>query len=391
MIISTKMRVKTRIVDAKSGQTVKESPWQENLILNQGLNGLAQSTAVAAVKSFPASCFTYCLVGSGSNPNSVASGAITFTQDNGGGLAGTTLTASGNIFTLAMVGQLFKWGTGSGGVETYITAFTSATKVSVDTTALITVPAVGTIWNVTQTALQAYLYTNNSFLTGSGDCGTTLSGVQATHQRTFKFNQKGSPYTVNEIGYNGPAGGTAVVGRLVLSAGDVVSTSQFYVVILQFICTYAPATPQAASNVGTNIDTTGTLALECIGPLSSAQVGSNGGTGVTGTLEGNAALSWFYVTYSQNGVPATSGSGLANSGVQLDVQTWAYASALGKQTLTSVASTTTAGQTLYGCGIGAAVGQTSMDVKFTTPQTAPTGSFQPNTVWFAIYTRVLTN
>jgi hypothetical protein len=393
MIRACKMRIKTRIVDAESGATVKESPWGENLITDQGLNGLAQSTAVASCKSVPASCFTHCLVGSGTNPNSVASGAITFTQDDGGGSAGGILTASASFFNLTMVGQLFKWGTGSGGVETYITGLFNSQHVTVDTTALVTVPEVGTVWNVAQTALQTYAYTNDSYLTGAGDCKSTVSGNQVTHQRTFRFNQKGSPYTVNEIGYNGPTPGTAIVGRFVLSSSDVVSTSQFYVVIMQLIVAYSPSAPTGVGNVGTNINTAGALMLECIGTVGVTQVNSDGSTGPQfGKLEGNlVALCWFTSTYSQNATPAASGSGLANAGLLLDFQTWAYGGTLGHQTLTSTAYTTTTGQTLYGCGIGPAVNQIIMDVKFTTPQTAPTGSFQPNTVWFAYYTRILTN
>ncbi len=389
MKITAKMRVKTRIVDAASEADVSESPWRENLILDQGLNGLAGSSAVPACKGNPAGCFSNCKVGSGTNPNSVASGAITFTQDNGAGSAGNILASSISFFTLAMVGQLFKWGTGSSGVETYIVSYTDPTHVVVDTSAHITVPAVGTVWNVTQTALQALLYTNDSFVTTSGACGTTLSGNQATHQRTFKFNQKVSPYTVNEIGYNAPSGGTPVVGRYVLGASDVIAPSQYYIVIMQLVITYGPAVPTPVTNVGTNINTAGAIMLEGIGSNAFHQVNSSGAVSAGNCgLEDVCAMCWSTGVYTQNSTPNT-GNGLTwVSYLELDTPSWAYGGgALGVSTLTSNASISTSGQTLYGIGLGAAF----CDVLFTTHQTAPTGTFQPNTVWSKTYTRVLTN
>jgi hypothetical protein len=54
-------------------------------------------------------------------------------------------------------------------------------------------------------------------------------------------------------------------------------------------------------------------------------------------------------------------------------------------------SVTAAGQTLYGIGISTGVTDIVLDVKFTTPQTAPVGLFQPDTVWQIVFHRILSN
>jgi hypothetical protein len=391
MKILTKARFKTRIIDSATGTVVKESPWGENMITDQGLNGLATSSAVPSVNAHPAGIFSVCVVGGGTNPNAVASGAVTFTQVT------NQLTASAPFFTFPMVGQLFKYGAGTGGAECYITGVTSDQVVTVDTSATVSTPTVGTVWNVAQGTLQTPLLVSTGYQTNSGNCGTTLAGNQATHQRYFVFAPQPAPYTVNEIGYGGnnlvTAGGY-IAGRFVLGSSDVVAPTQFYLVIMQFIVTYSPANPSPVSSVGTNINTAGALALESIGANACQEVTSSGGTTIAGGLDSAADLYFATATYSQNGAPQLTGSGGVNwTGINLDIGsgTWAFASARGAMTLGYNTSITTTGQTLYGIGIGPAAGQVQLDVLFATPQTAPTGLFEPQTVWRAVYNRVLSN
>ncbi len=390
-------KCKTQIIDRATGRVVKDNDWIENLIFDQGLNALAGNGSGTLVAP-PAGIFGACVIGGGTNPNAVASGAVTFTQDNGGGLAGNILTASAPIFTLAMVGQLFKWGVGAGGVETYITGFTSNQIVTVDTSALIVVPAVGTIWNVSQTALQTPLYVNDGYQTLAGNCGTTLSGNQATHQRYFVFNAKDAPYGVNEIGYGRTsiAAGSKIAGRFVLSSSDVIAPTQFYVVIMQVVVTYGPSAPSAVGNVGTNIDTTGMAMVETLDDNAVSQVTNTGSTTNLAALEAGGMPGLFFstATYTQNGTPDLSpGSGVDWSAGYIDFgpAEWIFAAPGGKMSLTFNAAVNATGQMIYGIGIGPISQQIQLDVNFTTPQTAPTGIFQPNTVWTATYDRILSN
>ena len=191
-----------------------------------------------------------------------------------------------------MVGTLFKYGTGTGGAEYYITGYTDTQNVTVDTSALVTMPAVGVVWYVNQTGLQTYLHAATSYQTNAGDNSTTISGGQVTFQRTFIVPTQLAPYSVNEIGWNGKSLGDStntVNGRIVLGSTDVVGITNYYVVIVQIIFNYTPAAPAAVLNVGTAINTAGTAMIESLGSIQ--QVASNGTvTGSNLCLDGSAQV-----------------------------------------------------------------------------------------------------
>ena len=404
MKITCKVQFKTQVWEGNAAAAMKnpelwathkktsDSPWKENLLFDQGLNGLAGSGSPLSLRQTPDSCFAYCCVGSGTNPNSQASGAITFTQ------SGTALTASGSFFSIGMIGQLFKYGTGTGGAEYYITGFTSDTSVTVDTSATVSTPTVGTVWKVNQTLLQTPLWPTDSYRTLAGDNSTTLGASTCTHQRTLVISNKGTTYNVNEIGYAGnlPSGAASnMAGRFVLPSTDVVTPTQYYLIIMQFVAVYSPGTPTAVSNVGTTIDTSGNLMLETIGRNGLSQVNSNGTSTGGGGLENGSSLSLYFSTaaYTQNGSPATSTTGGISfpTAVTLPSASWAYAGSRGTMQLNFTGSTTTAGGLSYGIGIGPTTSQIQLDVKLTTPYTFPIGLFQPLTVWQCVFDRALSN
>jgi hypothetical protein len=388
--VAVEARVKTRIMCAKTGRVVKERPWQKNLILDVGLNGLAQDNSLSQ-SSRPASASLFCMVGSSNTPVKIASGAITFTQ------AGTTLTASAGFFTSSMVGSLFKWGTGSGGVEVYITAFTDTTHVTVQTAATVAVPEVGVVWNVQQTGLQTHLYTSNTYQTNSGDCQTTVTANSVTHQRTYIFPVQAAPYTVNEIGWNPATSTTRTMGRLVLTSSDIIGTSNFYVVVIAITYTYSPSVPTAVANVGTNIDTAGTAMIEWFGVSYVDSTGAVNSNGATAALDGSvgAGLRFTTVNYSQNATVPGLTSTLAWTGIiGSGSTTWAkLAATRGTMRATCTFTTSTSGQTAYGVGfVGTGNGSAVIfDIKFTTPFTLPTGTFIPSFVWQVVYDRALVN
>jgi hypothetical protein len=393
-------RVKTRIMDVKTNRCVKESPWQDNLVLDIGLDSLAGDGSNMQPSNPP--YMDTVVVGSGTTPTSVANGAVTFTQDNGGGLAGTILAASAGFFTAGMVGQLFKWGVGSAGVETYILAYTDPTHVTVDTTALVTVPAVGTVWAVNQTTLVTPLLKMTSYQTNAGDCQTTYAPAQGNqiNKRTCIFAPQPLVYNVNEIGY-GPAlaaAGSKIAGRIVLGATDVVAPTQYYAVIFTFQATVNPHAPTAIGNVGTGINTAGSLMTEGIGDDAMGFVGSNGLAGGIAYLGATASPTlWFSTdpTYVQNPQPLTSVSGGTDFGaapLNLGAGTWVKKpGVLGTMHLQVNNGIITAGQTLYGIGLGSLSSRIFLDVLFTAPQTAPSGLFQPNTFWECVWQRQLSN
>jgi len=386
MNVSIKTVVETRIMDAKTGKQVGGQT-KENLVLDGGLNSLAQSSALG-LACVPATMSNGCLIGSGTSPNSIGGGAVTFTQ------SGTTITASGSFFTSNMVGWIFKYGTGSGGTEVYITAFTNATTVTVGTSLTVSSPTAGTVWNVARTTLDTFLFQSNTYQTNAGDCGTTISGNQATHKRTYKFPQQGSPYTVNEIGYASGFVSQRVLGRVVLGSSDVVGTSNFYVVVISITVTYSPSAPLSVTNVGTNINTAGTLMCEA---MSITIVTSSGATAnnisVSSILELEGTLCFKTSSYSQNGSINPTAGITVSPRVDISGGSRAFDNTkVGSCTLTFNTGVATTGQTLFGiCLRDTNVSSICLDVLFTTPQTAPTGTFQPNTVWRLTYTRTLVN
>lgn len=389
MNVNVEMRVKLRQL-SPAGIIVSETPWQKNLVMDNGLNALARSANATS----PAVMFSACRVGSGSTSDKISSGAVTFTQ------SGNTLTASAPFFTLQMVGQLFKWGTGSGGVETYITAFTDSQNVTVADSATVAVPEVGTVWNVARTTLENLLYSSASYETTPGSCFTSFTGNQVTHQRTFNFAQQVAPYNVNEVGYFNSTTGTTVFGRLVLSSTEVVNPTNFLQVVLQLVVTYSPGATTAVPDVGTNIDTSGTAVVEYFSLVSGAipvgNVNSNGSpnSATSGmAIDASASCGILGITsnYTQNantGINPPSVTTITFSSSLL----WQYSGVRGRMTLSSGTTISTSGQTLYGIALGNPGNSLiCFDVKFNTPYVMPTGSFLPQVQFAVTYGRTLTN
>jgi hypothetical protein len=383
------MRIKTQIVDAATGAIVKDNRWNKNLILDYGLTTIAGGNTLGLR---PPEVFTNCQVGSGTNPTSINSGAVTIDS------SGTTLTASSSFFTARMVGALLKWGaTGSAGVEVYIASVTSGT-VAVCATSQTHTTEAATVWFVQESALQTLLYTSSTYQTTAGSCQTTVTGGVITHKRTFTFPVQASPYTVNEIGYKASSG--TLNGRIVLPSSDVVAPTNFYVVIMSLSIAYTPRVPTAVSNVGTNIDTSGDSCIEHFDVSFVASNGTTQNTGITSGLDPINMVGSNIVfptqTFSQ---PASTPDTITNTPQPFS----AYLNFTGAPTKTNPSigvavltwanvSLSTSGQTLYGYSMNDGGNRFAWTLKFTTPITAPTGTMQLTGVTFTVvYARVLTN
>lgn len=394
MKILSNVRFRTAQYDALTGRRVSRSRWRKNLFLDAGLNSLANKSGGLGVLG--TATFNRCMAGTGTNANSFASGAITFTQST------TTLTASSGFFTSAMVNGIFKFGTGSGGQEVYITAFTDSTHVTVSVSQTVGTPTVGTVWMVQQTALQTQAMFTDSFITTAGANQTTYSNNAVTHQKTFKFAVQGGTTNVNEIGWGAGGSTTLVGGRAVLGSTEVVPNTNFLVVQLQLIFTYTPSVPTAVGNVGTNINTAGNLAIEgfsaAITTVNSDGTNSSA-SGACLEAVGNSIVYGFYTaTITQNATPANGSTNQPNVStgfIQIATNgVWVYVGALttpGVATMTFNSSANTTGQSMKGLCLQVAGAFAAVDVQFTTPQAAPTGSFQPVTVWQIVFGRNLTN
>ncbi len=241
----------------RKGKIIPATDWRQYMITDAGLDAVgALSTSTGSMLQF----LSAAVLGTGTAvPVRRDSNPITFTQ------SGTTLTASSSFFSASDVGRLFKWGTGSSGNEIYITAFTSTTQVTVGTSATVTTPSIGTIWYVNSSALVTPIagltYTNEA---NSGTNSSSVAGSVCTITQTkvIVSSALASPATVTEIGFNTSYTNSALFDRDVVSPSVGLLAGDQARVTVQMIRNLSPVTSQAAANVGTGCDTTGTFYIE---------------------------------------------------------------------------------------------------------------------------------
>lgn len=381
MKIAAEMTVIRRQIEIATGRIVSETKPQKNLILDSGLNQMAGSVVPGLTM---ADSFLTCRIGSGTTPTSTASGAVTFTQ------SGTTITASANFFTSGMAGMLFKYGSGTGGAESYITVFTDATHVTVNVSATVASPTVATVWAVNQIALTTPSFSSTTYQTSGTSNQTTYAAPTMTHKRTFNFAAQVGSYNVNEIGWSDTVG-HQLFGRLVLGSTDVVPPTNFYQVVLSLAFTMSPSSVTAVTNVGTNINVAGNAMLEAFG---FALVQSNGTTLNRG-VDAGPKLEWFGTTYTQLSTINNSTIGVTEPASSLGTAAnWAYGGTLGLDIITIGYTFGTSGTNVFGLGI---MGNTSgtystiFDVLFTTPQVTPNGTFSGTIQFNLLFGRNLSN
>lgn len=407
---SVSVAIKSQICDAVTGEVIKDNPFKNNLVMDQGLNAMARSTT-GTLRCGPASVARVCRIGDSTTATKFASGAITFTQ------ALFTVTASAPFFTAGMVGGIFKYGTGTGGAEYYITGFTSTTVVTVDTSTTVAAPTVATVWQVQQTTMGNLLYTSSTYQTAGGDNATTIVGNIVTHQRTFIFSPQAAPYNVNEIGYNSLSSGVLICGRIVLSSTDVVGVTNFYRVVIQVAVTYTPSAPTAVANIGTGFNTAGNAMIEgfdigtvtsagAVGTLGMSALDANSDySGGPGLFVGLYLIARIASTYTQNAAIASGGPnvswGTVNTNYLLvdnSLPNWQYTGTRGKMRVSFTGNITTSGQTCYAIGFSGNYNFTAanqnlpaFDVLFTTPQALPSGAWLPSIQFELTYGRTLNN
>lgn len=257
--------LKWAVVDAKTKEVIRDSgpDWIPNLILNIGMNSVYSRYWVQNM--------AYAIAGTGTTPTSVDSATTTASQ------SGTTVTSSAGFFGSGDVGNVVKWDSGE---EALITAFVSSTQVTVSTSATV---ASGefTMYNTNQTGLSVEQKRTNTYLTGSGNCGTTQVSNQYQHRLTYDFTAEVGTVNYTEIGFSWAASGSnTTFARILLPDPIPVLAGQQLRVVYELRVTVTPTTPQPKNAIinGWPISpATDTQGDECTQLYGMAGVSTTGG------------------------------------------------------------------------------------------------------------------
>lgn len=210
-----KGRMQAHVVNAK-GKVIKTLPWQDNLILDQGLDYYANNTW--------ANLMNYCVAGTGTTP----------TRDELDGTAsqtGTTVTLSGSTYTFSG-GDVGKWiGWDAGGYQAKITAYIDASNVTVDRSQSVSAAA-AKLYRCNQTGLDTEVKRTNTYPSytytdgrgASASWGVAATGV-LTLRRTYDFSAETGSVNYTEIGISPVATVASNLFARILLAGTVAVTS----------------------------------------------------------------------------------------------------------------------------------------------------------------------
>lgn len=227
-------RFRWMVLDSASGEIVRQSDWINNLILNNGMDEVANRDW--------ARCFTNASVGTGDLPTYRTNGTITATQ------AGSivTLSTTDTYFSAGDVANMLKW-TGGNSDERRITAALNGTQVTVTpVTTNANGGAASTFhtFHTNQTGLSIETKRSSTYLTGSPNCGSFRDGNLFRSRRTFDFTAEASPITYREVGVAwASSGANTHFARLVLPAPVALVTAQQVRVVYELNLWMNPATP----------------------------------------------------------------------------------------------------------------------------------------------------
>lgn len=236
---------KVAIVDAYTNEvTWQQDEWQKNLILNQGMDNLYNSSV--------ADQMLYGVAGTGTRPNSFDGGTSTITQSgagvylyNRGGYI-TDFTSSVDVYSAyTQVGDSLAYGNGSQSMITAVDAGGFVLTVTPNYTITSGNAQTFTIWKTSQSGLETEVSRSNTYIAGASNCGTTVVGNVSTHQRTYDFPTQGGSVGYNEVGVAwGSTGPTTVFSRILLPTTTTISSGNKLRIIYNLQTTWGPSTSQ---------------------------------------------------------------------------------------------------------------------------------------------------
>lgn len=226
--MTAKGRFKVLVVE--NGKVVEERPWQNNLILDQGMDMIATMNW--------ASAFAVCVAGTGNTVTVRSSNPITASQ------SGAAVVASQNFFSAQDVGRTLNF---AGGLFGKIVGYTDAQNVTLNVS-----QSVGSsqfaVFYTEQVGLANEVKRHSTYLTGSGNCGTTRNGSIFTMQRTYDFSAESQQTVYSELGWsNSGSAGNNLFSRVLLSSTVTVQIGQQLRVVYSLAVTISPTTTQSGT------------------------------------------------------------------------------------------------------------------------------------------------
>jgi len=294
---------KVAVVGADGNEIWRQPEWEKNLILNQGMDMLPSF--------YLAEVMRYGVAGTGSRVNSITSSASSASVILGGLVLDPQPGGIQNFDTEI-------WGGWSGSLATGdIIRFNDGTEVKVggvgSTTCAVTpTDTVSsqsfTIWKTSQTEMQYESkrggsgIVGSSYLTGVGNCGSSISENVVTYLRTYDFAVEVSPTTYAEVGVSRATSGVGTTfSRILLPVTVSIDTGQRLRLVYQLQVTFLPTSSQYVSNAIVNgwpvAPSTNTNMTESIQQILVSSINTNGVSATTITpLEpastGNQCAFW---------------------------------------------------------------------------------------------------
>lgn len=187
--LALKGRIKAVVIDHR-GHVVREYPSQSNLILDQGLDRIAEMPIV--------DIFAYAAKGTGMTP-AVYTPSGTISQ-----ALNTVSASSGTAFEAADVGRVLRWFSGTGaGKEKRIMSFTDGSHVEVNGEPETIAAGSFKKFAVNETGLDAENGPRtNDYSSGVNENFTTTVGNKRTLKRTFIFAPETATTIYNEVGFS---------------------------------------------------------------------------------------------------------------------------------------------------------------------------------------------
>lgn len=198
--MNARLKGRVQVAVMEGEKCVRSYPWQDNLILDQGLDYVA-STLYNRL-------FAACCAGTGTQATQRDPGTTAT-------VSGTALTAATACFSTGDLAANVVFDTGQ---IAKIVGYTSPTQVTLATSLTISTATHFLVYYVNQAVLGNEVKRTVSYLTTPGACGSIVTNGVIQLYRTFLFTPEAAAITYSELGFSPQnVGGANLFSRIVLA------------------------------------------------------------------------------------------------------------------------------------------------------------------------------